>query len=63
MDNIPFWAFEIAHQIYKTDVDTPELDLMAPPYCFDADTAIYVYEALEYLHNDEKMDLDKDRPA
>lgn len=44
------WAIELARKVYKTDLDTPDLDLMAPPFAFDADTAIHVYDALEYLH-------------
>lgn len=42
------WALELARTIYKTELDNVNLDLMA--LGFDADTAIHVYDALEYLH-------------
>ena len=52
METPPDWALELARNIFKTDLDNAELDLMAPPFGFDADTAIQVYGALEYLHNE-----------
>jgi hypothetical protein len=52
MHTPPDWAIEIARTIFKTEHDTPELDLME--LGFSADTAIGVYDALEYLHELEK---------
>lgn len=48
------WGFESALVIFKTEHDTPDLDLMNEPFCYDADTAIAVYDALVYLHSLEK---------
>lgn len=43
----PEWAFEIAREILKQGQDKPELNLDH----LDADTALNVYWALEYLHS------------
>lgn len=43
------WAIEVARQFFKTEADTPDIDLMA--YGLDADAASQVYDALEYLHS------------
>lgn len=51
MKQPPDWALEIAQKIYKTEHDTPDLDLMS--WGMDADTAIGVYDALIWLHTEE----------
>mgnify|MGYP003576687377 CR=1 FL=1 len=56
-DKHPDWALDLAKGIFGSENDNLDLDLMAAPYCFDADTAIKVYAALEWMHAEANIPI------